>query len=132
MKRIREAQDIHVDDKQIVACKEIHNVSTEVPPGTIKGDQSKSLLFDSCKLAKELMAVVPKDPKVDKWVIISKVLVELLCYAASHTRANMQAAQVSKGGELITIVWLMMTHFGLGDQFQINEGQARAKLIVRK
>ncbi|KAK1426594.1 hypothetical protein QVD17_15270 [Tagetes erecta] len=120
------------DFKHIAACKEILSVSTDVPPGTIKGDQSKSLLFDSCKLAKELMNVVPKDPKVDKWVIISKVLVELLCYAASHTRANMQAAQVSKGGELITIVWLLMTHFGLGDQFQINEGQARAKLIVGK
>ncbi|KAK9068895.1 hypothetical protein SSX86_013011 [Deinandra increscens subsp. villosa] len=114
------------------ACMEILSVPTEeVKPVTIKGDQSKSVLFDSCILAKELMKI-ENERKLDKWVIISKVWVELLCYAASHSRANMQAAQVSKGGELITIVWLLMTHFGLGDQFQINEGQARAKLIVGK
>jgi hypothetical protein len=34
--------------------------------------------------------------------------------------------------ELITFVWLLMAHFGIGDQFQINEGHARAKLIVGK
>ncbi|XP_071718341.1 uncharacterized protein [Rutidosis leptorrhynchoides] len=115
-----------------IACNEILKVSTEVEPVTVKGDQSKSLLFDGCILAKELMKIENQDSKLDKWLIISKVWVELLCYAASHSRASTQAAQVSRGGELITIVWLLMTHFGLGDQFQINEGQARAKLIVGK
>ncbi|KAI3676685.1 hypothetical protein L1987_86298 [Smallanthus sonchifolius] len=113
------------------ACMDILHVSTAVEPVTIKGDRSKSLLFDGCILAKELMKIERED-KLDKWEIISKVWVELLCYAASHARANMQAAEVSKGGELITIVWLLMAHFGLGDQFQISEGQARAKLIVGK
>nr|GEX60486.1 calcium uniporter protein [Tanacetum cinerariifolium] len=120
-----------LDLKHINVCKDIINVSTEVPPVTVKGDRSKSLLFDGCILAKELMKI-EKEKRLDKWLILSKVWVELLCYGASHSRANTQAAQVSKGGELITIVWLLMTHFGLGDQFQINEGQARAKLIVGK
>ncbi|KAI3742945.1 hypothetical protein L1987_60644 [Smallanthus sonchifolius] len=113
------------------ACMDILKVSTEVEPVTIKGDRSKSLLFDGCILANELMKI-EREAKLDKWEIISKVWVELLCYAASHSRANMQAAEVSKGGELITIVWLLMAHLGLGDQFQISEGQARAKLIVGK
>ncbi|KAL4562419.1 hypothetical protein LXL04_034622 [Taraxacum kok-saghyz] len=111
-------------------AKEEHN--KKVPPVTIKGDRSKSLLFDSCILAKELMEIEEKDTSKNKWLIISKVWVELLCYGASHSRANTQASQVSKGGELITIVWLLMADFGLGDQFQINEDQARAKLIVGK
>ncbi|XP_076893771.1 uncharacterized protein LOC143545847 [Bidens hawaiensis] len=124
-------------DEHIQACMDILNVSTDVEPVAIKGDRSKSLLFDGCILAKELMKIdeiKPKEPKtkLNKWGILSKVWVELLCYAASHTRASMQAAQVSKGGELITIVWLLMTHFGLGDQFQISEGPKRAKLIVGK
>ncbi|KAL8214049.1 hypothetical protein R6Q57_003498 [Mikania cordata] len=132
-------QGARFDNK--TACKELLKVSTEVDPVTLKGDRSKSLLFDSCRLAKELMEDKQKmdgkelmevEQKMDKWLIISKLWVELLCYAASHSRANMQAAQVSRGGELITIVWLLMTHFGLGDQFQISEGQSRAKLIVGK
>ncbi|KAL8260719.1 hypothetical protein R6Q59_028672 [Mikania micrantha] len=114
------------------ACEELLKVSTKVEPVTIKGDRSKSLLFDSCRLAKQLMDKNVKEEKKDKWVIISKLWVEMLCYAASHSRPSMQAAQVSRGGELITIVWLLMTHFGLGDQFQINEGPKRAKLIVGK
>ncbi|KAI7726847.1 hypothetical protein M8C21_015845 [Ambrosia artemisiifolia] len=137
--------------KHAKACKEIYDVQTVVPPISIKGDRSKSLLFDGCMLAKKIVDIAeeltrkaeehtsqqesnPSEirPKPDKWLIISKVWVELLCYAASHARANMQAAQVSRGGELVTIVWLLMSHFGLGEQFQLSEGQSRAKLVVGK
>lgn len=116
---------------QFVACSGILSVRTEVPPVTIKGDRSKSVLFDSCNLAKELMHIEERDMNKDKWFIISKVWVELLCYGACNSRANTLAAQVSKGGELITIVWLLMFHLGLSDQFQTNR-QPIAKLIVGK
>ncbi|KAI3697989.1 hypothetical protein L6452_31098 [Arctium lappa] len=128
----RKTPDPKSNRKQINACMEILKVETEVPPVTVKGDRSKSLLFDGCILAKKLMNIEKKNSGLNKWLIVSKVWVELLCYAASHSRANSQAAQVSRGGELVTIVWLLMAHLGLGDQFQINEGQARAKLIVGK
>lgn len=130
--KIPVSDDPESNRKQINACMEILKVETEVQPVTVKGDRSKSLLFEGCILAKKLMSIERKNSRLDKWLIISKVWVELLCYAASHSRANSQAAQVSRGGELVTIVWLLMAHLGLGDQFQINEGQARAKLIVGK
>ncbi|GKC93031.1 calcium uniporter protein [Tanacetum coccineum] len=84
-----------LDMKHINACKGILNVSTEVPPVTVKGDRSKSLLFDGCILAKELMKI-EKEKRLDKWLILSKVWVELLCYGASHSRENTQAAQVKQ------------------------------------
>ncbi|XP_027120544.1 uncharacterized protein [Coffea arabica] len=114
--------------RQRDACQKLLNVDTEVKPIYVKGDRSKSVLFDACMLAKEL-----RNLEYDqRWEIMSKVWVELLSYAASHCRANAHAQELSKGGELITFVWLLMAHFGLGEQFRIEAGHARAKLIVEK
>jgi hypothetical protein len=99
-----------------------------VEPVAVKGDRSKSVMFDACILAKELLTLDAKK----RWGLMSEMWVELLSYAASHCRPSTHVAQLSEGGELITFVWLLMAHFGIGEQFQINEGHARAKLIVGK
>ncbi|KAM1512836.1 hypothetical protein ACFX1Z_024350 [Malus domestica] len=109
------------------ACEKLLEVNTDVEPVAVKGDRSKSVLFDACILAKELRKLKDK-----KWELMSEVWVEIMSYTASHCRANDHAQLLSKGGELVTFVWLLMAHFGIGEQFQINEGHARAKLIVGK
>ncbi|XVE65394.1 hypothetical protein DITRI_Ditri07aG0176900 [Diplodiscus trichospermus] len=114
------------------ACKEILSVTTDVKPEAVKGDRSKSVLFDASMLAQELNSLEAANKDLDKWKLMSRVWVEMISYAASNCRANAHAQQLSKGGELITFIWLLMAHFGLGEQFQINEGNARAKLIVGK
>ncbi|KAL2511658.1 Protein of unknown function (DUF594) [Abeliophyllum distichum] len=116
-------------ERQKLACEKLDNVNTVVKPNEVKGDRSKSVLFDACILAQDLKKITD-DKK--RWKIMSKVWVELMSYAASHCRPNAHAQQLSRGGELIVFVWLLMAHFGLGDQFRIEAGHARAKLMVSK
>ncbi|XP_039158758.1 uncharacterized protein LOC120288711 [Eucalyptus grandis] len=108
-------------------CQSLLVVPTDVKPADVKGDRSKSVLFDACILAKELDKF-----EETKWEIVSEVWVELLVYAAIHCRPYNHAQQLSKGGELLTLIWLLTVHLGLSEQFQIVEGHARAKLLVEK
>ncbi|XP_059285795.1 uncharacterized protein LOC132039305, partial [Lycium ferocissimum] len=110
-----------------IACGKLLTVNTEVKPAKVKGDRSKSVLFDACILAKALQ----QKGKEQKWKVISEVWVEMLAYAATHCRGNHHAQQLRKGGELLTHVWLLMAHLGITEQFQIYRGHARAKLIVK-
>ncbi|KAF5442055.1 hypothetical protein F2P56_036920 [Juglans regia] len=108
------------------ACEKLLAVNTDVKPVHVKGDRSKSVLFDACMLAKELQKLEKK------WEVISKVWVEMLSYASNHCRPDAHSQQVSRGGQLINLVWLLMAHFGLVEQFVFTAGFGPAKLIVEK
>ncbi|XP_058770144.1 uncharacterized protein LOC131643830 [Vicia villosa] len=111
-------------------CKMILRVNTDIPPSEVKGDRSKSVLFDACRLAKSLQSLETEKnwPKERKWEMISHVWVEMLCHAASQCRGFHHAKQLSQGGELLTHVWLLMAHLGITEQFQISKGHVRVKL----
>ncbi|KAJ3704228.1 hypothetical protein LUZ61_007933 [Rhynchospora tenuis] len=127
----------------IGAVKKILGVSTDYDPGLVKGDRSKSVLFNGCRLAHQLKKEFTDDDKQNReeykkvnwdrmWRLIRAVWVEMLCYAASKCSGQYHAKQLSKGGELVTVVWFLMAHLGMGEQYRIEEGHARAKLIVAK
>ncbi|KAI6707447.1 hypothetical protein NL676_010409 [Syzygium grande] len=89
------------------ACQSLLSVPTLRKPAMVKGDEQ------ICVLTKFGEA---------KWVIVSEVWVALLAYAAIHCRPYMHAQQLSPGGQLVTLVWLLMVHLGLSEQFQIEGG----------
>lgn len=114
-------------DQKAKACQKLLQVNTEVLPAKVKGDRSKSVLFDACRLAKSLHGM----EKEQKWKVVSDAWVGMVAFAATHCRGNHHAQQLRKGGELLTHVWLLMAHLGITDQFQIDQGHARPKLSVK-
>ncbi|PNY08308.1 hypothetical protein L195_g004827 [Trifolium pratense] len=106
----------------------------KVSPSKVKGDRSKSVLFDAFRLAKNIVEIENdnKEWKTKKmWKFITQVWVEMLAYAASHCQVIHHAQQLRHGGELLTHVWLLMAHLGITDRLQISKGFGRAKLIKK-
>ncbi|GKU95905.1 hypothetical protein SLEP1_g9203 [Rubroshorea leprosula] len=108
------------------ACKEIHEAEAEIRPRALRGGESKSVLFDARILTGEI-----KKLNGNRWELMSKVWVELMSYAAINCRAYVHAQQPSNGGELLTFVWLLMNHLGLGTQVSEDEA-VRLKFVVGK
>ncbi|RCU61438.1 hypothetical protein SETIT_J002000v2 [Setaria italica] len=98
-------------------------VNTSEKPSTVKGDRSKSVLFDAVILAKVLRELDDDD----MWEVVTGVWGEMLTYAAGKCRGSTHVRQLSRGGELITLVWFLMAHMGLGDMYQIQEGDAQGQ-----
>ena len=74
---------------------------------------------DVMELTKESRAL----EKNKRWKIVAKVWVEMLSYAAINCRPDALVQQLRKGGQLITFVWLLMLHLGLGSrQFKNHAG----------
>lgn len=97
---------------QEMACSEILKVSKNYE-GEVQSTD-KSALLAGCMLAKEL------DDKLKerKWKLMSEVWVELMAYAAGHCGPKRHAQVLSRGGELLSYVWLLMVHFGMAGHFQ--------------
>lgn len=97
---------------QEMACSEILKVSKNYK-GEVRSTD-KSTLLAGCMLAREL------DDKLKerKWKLISEVWVELMAYAAGHCGPKRYAQVLSRGGGLLSHVWLLMVHFGMAGHFQ--------------
>lgn len=106
----------HIENSRDVkrASHEILSVGIEIHPSEVKGNQSKSVLFEARALAKELNKM--KDREDNMWSVVSIVWMELLFHAACNCDATARMEQLSKGGELLIFVWLALAHLGLGGQ----------------
>ncbi|KAL3752716.1 hypothetical protein ACJRO7_000164 [Eucalyptus globulus] len=78
--------------------KALHNDS--VPEGG-------RLLYRGIELAQKMETF-----RETKWTVMSGVWVEMLSYAAGHIKGEAHVQVLSKGGELLAFVWLLMAHCG--------------------
>jgi hypothetical protein len=81
-----------------------------------KNGSNVSMLHDACKLAKELQSLENNWTNEKKWRMISQIWVEMLTYAASNCGWKEHAQALTRGGELLTRVCLLMAHLGLSEQ----------------
>ncbi|KAG5540171.1 hypothetical protein RHGRI_020411 [Rhododendron griersonianum] len=114
------------DHKQ--ACDAILSVDTKFKPVILKGDESASVLFDACRLEKQLLEF----KEDNRWGLMSGVWMELLSYAAFHCEGTVHAQNPSEGGELLTFVWLLSNQLGLGKRFHEEPVRTRYKVDVKK
>ena len=108
---------------RIQACKRlVLQVNLEIPPLKVKGDRSKSVLSEACRLAKSLQSLETEEEWncEKKWEMMSHVWVEMLCYAACHCPWNGHAKELTNGGELLTHVCLLMAHFGITEHVYLD------------
>ncbi|GKV40319.1 hypothetical protein SLEP1_g47979 [Rubroshorea leprosula] len=71
----------------------------------------------ACFLAKELLQ---NEPGGCPWNLMSRFWVEILCYAAIHCQPTVHARQVSRGGQLLALVWLLINYLGLTPPPPVN------------
>ncbi|KAK3410349.1 hypothetical protein EUGRSUZ_J02347, partial [Eucalyptus grandis] len=103
-------------------CWLLLQVKTELPAWKMRGAKSTSVLFDACHLADQLKSA-------DTWDIISKVWVRMLIYAACQCKGYEHCESLSRGGELLSHVWLLMAHLGIAQPVKTSGAPYVAKLI---
>lgn len=118
-KRFFHKYKISSDGDHSKACEKIMSIETKPDKlaAEVKRDsESKSLLFDACKLAKELRRL-----EEGPWAVMDRVWAELMSFAAVNCESVMHAQQQGKGGELLSFTWLLMYHLGFGFQLSYDE-----------
>ncbi|GLU15821.1 hypothetical protein SLE2022_322830 [Rubroshorea leprosula] len=102
-----------ISNLDALLCKEKEDVEKLTKIGTDMEEEEEidniSRVTAACYLAKKLLA----EPDGCPWELMSRVWVELVCYAAISCKPIVHARQVSKGGQLLTLVWLLMNLLGL-------------------
>jgi len=110
-------QDTRDHVKKFLAKQGPNNLDHDGARTKLLGDlefvdrHNMSVLFDAINIAHILM----KLPQVLRWEVVSGVWNEKLAYTASKCRATTHIRQLIRGGELITLVWLLRENMGVGE-----------------
>ncbi|XP_066357862.1 uncharacterized protein [Miscanthus floridulus] len=87
----------------------------------LKEKEAYTVIDDACKLAEELLRMEDAD---DRWHLMHRVWVGMLCYSASMCRAYLHAKSLGEGGEFLSKLWLLISLQGaktLADKLQMPD-----------
>ncbi|KAK3445202.1 hypothetical protein EUGRSUZ_B02715 [Eucalyptus grandis] len=109
-------------------CKVCHlllQMTTDLPPHKLRADKSTSVLFEAFRLASQL--------KLDdqKWRVISQVWAMMLFYSVRQSKGYEHCDSLSRGGELLSHIWLLMAHLGIVQTVHPPGGDCITKLITK-
>ncbi|KAL3752675.1 hypothetical protein ACJRO7_000129 [Eucalyptus globulus] len=92
----------------IASTKNVESLCKEIFKRSAYAEPTKSLLDGGIFWARQ----IEENLKERKWEVMSGVWVEMLSYAATHINGETHVQVLSRGGELLAFVWLLMIHFG--------------------
>ncbi|KAJ1701085.1 hypothetical protein LUZ63_000864 [Rhynchospora breviuscula] len=104
-------------------ARDVLEAKTRGPGGNSVEDDKEagvSVLVDGCKLARELLDLHQKI----RWSLISETWMEMLGYAAIHCDSYQHAKALSRGGELLTHLWLLMAQLGVVEEHKMQQFQS--------
>ncbi|KAF3338187.1 hypothetical protein FCM35_KLT17024 [Carex littledalei] len=84
-------------------------------------EMGELVLKDGLRLAKQLQEI---KPDIKKWQVISETWMEMLGYAAIHCDSYQHAKTLSRGGELLTHLWLLMAQLGVVEEHKVQQYQS--------
>ncbi|KAF7074344.1 hypothetical protein CFC21_079228 [Triticum aestivum] len=82
----------------------------EVPSDVEENPAEEGFINDAWKISEALSALGDENKM---WEVIEGVWVEMLCFSASRCRGYLHAKSLGTGGELLTYVWLLLSHMGM-------------------
>jgi hypothetical protein len=88
---------------------------------SLREREAYTIIDDACKLAEELLRMKDDD---DRWNLMHRVWVGMLCYSASMCRGYLHAKSLGEGGEFLSYVWLLISLQGaktLADKLQMPD-----------
>ncbi|RLM69218.1 hypothetical protein C2845_PM17G03690 [Panicum miliaceum] len=81
-------------------------------------EEDHPLIHDAYKLARELMML----PDEQRWKLMQRVWMGMLCYSGSMCRGYLHAKSLGAGGEFLSYIWIVITLMGaktLADKLQM-------------
>jgi hypothetical protein len=73
-------------------------------------DAERGFIRGGWKLANALLDIGDDN---NMWEVIEGVWVEMLCFSASRCRGYLHAKSLGTGAELLTYIWLLLSHMGM-------------------